>query len=616
MEPRDRQPRSHLPLLTLAGLLWIALLTLWTPGGRGLLETLDNRTGDILARWEATHRAPPDNIFLVEVDQSTLEDPAMIDAAGHWPWPRAVHGDLLEFITRQHPRAVVFDLMFSVPDTYRRESDQVFGEMLRRYPAYLPLVFTDGVASPLKDLPPIMGIRPGPQAEPAAALPLIAPKALAPDLWRTGLVNFFDDEDGVGRRYWLHYPVAGWTIPSLPARVAADLGMVVPEQASMPLHFYGRPFPRASYRDIYLASQQEHPEHVPDLRDKIVIIGITAPGLNDLHATPLDTLTPGPHILATALANLQEGDILAELPRGDAGLFGLLLVLAIAGASRRQISPLVQGGALLFTSLLCLLACALLLQGGWLWKPYSMLLSGWLFYALCALDAYLRERQQRELTVTLFGRFLDPRVVHNLTASKTLATAQEGSSREITVLFSDIRGFTTLSEKRAPEEIVRLLNQYFDSQVEAIFQCEGTLDKFIGDAIMAFWGAPVDQPDHAVLAVSAALAMQARLEAFKASLGDEVSGFDIGIGLHSGPAVVGFLGARQRLDYTAIGDTVNLASRIEGVTKGVARVLVSEATKLACEARAPDAFTFIDRGVFSVKGREDSVRLFEPRSRS
>ena len=177
------------------------------------------------------------------------------------------------------------------------------------------------------------------------------------------------------------------------------------------------------------------------------------------------------------------------------------------------------------------------------------------------------------------------------------------------MLFSDIRGFTTLSESRTPEQVVTLLNRYFDLQVAAIFEQGGTLDKFIGDAIMAFWNAPLSAPDHAVRAVRAALAMSRSLEVFRQELGEFGQHFDIGIGIHTGPAVVGFLGSSQRLDYTAIGDTVNLGSRIEGETKGVARILVSEATRNACG----NVFTFIDHGEVTVKGRSQPVRLFEPK---
>ena len=180
------------------------------------------------------------------------------------------------------------------------------------------------------------------------------------------------------------------------------------------------------------------------------------------------------------------------------------------------------------------------------------------------------------------------------------------------MLFSDIRGFTTLSEKRTPQQVVDLLNRYFTLQVEVVFRHGGSLDKFIGDCIMAFWGAPLDDPQHARNAVAAAMEMADVLQRFKRELGEEDADFDVGIGIHSGPAVVGLIGSDQRREYTAIGDTVNLASRIEGLTKGVSRILVSRETMELCGT----VYDFESLGSFVVKGREQAVELFAPQRRT
>ena len=184
--------------------------------------------------------------------------------------------------------------------------------------------------------------------------------------------------------------------------------------------------------------------------------------------------------------------------------------------------------------------------------------------------------------------------------------------RKMTVLFADIRDFTSLSESMSPQENFNFLNSYLVQMEPVIAAHGGFIDKYIGDAIMAFWGAPTDDARHAIHAVGAALDMVNELMAFRSELGEAGAHFDVGIGLHSGPAVVGLIGSSQRLDYTAIGDTVNLASRIEGQTKGVARILVSQATRELCG----DQFEFIDHGVHHVKGREQGVRLFEPKRRA
>jgi adenylate cyclase len=207
--------------------------------------------------------------------------------------------------------------------------------------------------------------------------------------------------------------------------------------------------------------------------------------------------------------------------------------------------------------------------------------------------------------VAEFSRFVNPHVVRQLLDQGGIKT----SRREVTLLFSDIRGFTTLSETRTPEQVVDLINRYFTLQVEVVFRNNGTLDKYIGDCIMAIWGAPLDDPQHAKNAVACALDMADALQAFKKELGAEHLEFDVGIGLHSGPAVLGFIGSRKR-EYTAIGDTVNLASRIEGLTKDAKRrILVSKDTAELCG----DAFEFVSCGTFPVKGRAQPVELFEPR---
>ena len=194
-------------------------------------------------------------------------------------------------------------------------------------------------------------------------------------------------------------------------------------------------------------------------------------------------------------------------------------------------------------------------------------------------------------------------MVDDLVKSQRNLLDEGAKSREVTLLFSDIRGFTTLSESRTPEQVVSILNRYFSLQVEVVFRHGGTVDKFIGDCIMAFWGAPLPGrgPGQARRGrgpgdEQGAAGSSARIWATSPRV------FDIGIGIHTGQAVVGFMGSENKLDYTAIGDTVNLASRIEGQTKGIARVLVSAATRERCG----DAFDFVDPGTYKVKGREQA----------
>ena len=579
-------------------------------GGLNFSNIIDQRFGDILQRQHATRHAASSDIVVIDIDQKSLED--MNDVAGSWPWPRAIHAELIEAIARQKPRAIVFDIFFNEPDTFRQDSDAIFRDTVAGYPqVYLPTVLlADGLGAKLADLPPILGLEKTAQANPLARAPLLLPLALPPQTWRGGLVNFDKDSDGIGRHYLLRQDVAGWRIASLPARLARDLGWPLPEGERFMLNWQtGRS--HISYADFYLDFNRQHPQRPQnELTGKIVIIGAAAPGLWDLRPTPLSSLYPGVDILSTAIDNLQQGDWLQPLPRLIAAPLALGLMLLTGMGFQRRMHTLALGGMLLALSL-----CVMALQWYGLelrrfWPLASALGWAWAYYWLGALLAYLAEKAKGAQAVALFGRFLDARVVKELVERGEINPAQQAEVREITVLFSDIRGFTTLSENHPPEFIVNLLNRYFTRQVEVIFRHGGTLDKFIGDAIMAFWGAPVNDPQHARHAVEAALEMSQVLEDFRHELAELGQPFDVGIGIHSGPAVVGFIGSQARLDYTAIGDTVNLSSRIEGLTKGVARILVSDATRSACQAH----FDFIAHGSHSVKGREQAVALFEPQT--
>ncbi|MBN9367830.1 MAG: adenylate/guanylate cyclase domain-containing protein [Comamonadaceae bacterium] len=609
-----RQRWGRRALHAALGLL-LAALALAELQGLHLLEALDNRFGDVLLRWHAQGRVPPQDVVIIDIDQPSLKDPQMFELAGAWAWPRVIHAELITALARQQPRAILLDLILSPPDRFRPENDAALAEALAFERAYVPMVLLEDSAqqAPLALAPPAMGIRPGPGAQPDARYGIDGPTALPPEVWRTGYINFIKDDDGIGRSTELGRDVQGWWIPHLLGRVAHDLGLPQPPQPRFRLHWYGREFTRIPYARAYLATQTGDGQLPFDARGKVIIIGATASGLHDFVPTPVAATTPGPFVLATGVANLAQGDWLRPAPAwaSPALALGLVAALGLAFAARLPQAATMAGFAL--AVLLALAGALAALQAQVYWIPVSALVLGGVALLAFGLLSARLEMAQRRHVQAMFARFVDPRIATALSEPAQVAQAQVSASREVTVLFSDIRGFTSLSEHRRPEEIVALLNRYFEMQVEVIFRHQGTLDKFIGDAIMAFWGAPMAQPQHAVLAVQAALGMAEALERFASELAreDPAVRFAIGIGVHTGPAVVGFLGTPRRLDYTAIGDTVNLASRIEGCTKGVATVLVSEATRAQCG----EAFDFIDRGAFEVKGREQAVRLFEPRPR-
>lgn len=591
--------------------LIVLLLAILALQASGLLDRIDNRVGDSFLARHADSRTPPTDIVLIAIDQKSLE--AMNDVAGSWPWPRAIHGELIDGLARFSPKAIGFDILFNEADSFRPDSDAVLRDIARTHSnLFFPsLLLADGSGASLKGLPASMGVRRTPHANDAATAPLLVPLVLDPTNWQGGLINFEKDGDQRGRHARLYRRVQGWELPGLSASMARHTGTALPAAELIRLHWYGHAPRTISYSDIFNDLSSATPVLAPTLKNSLVIVGATAPGLNDFRPTPLGALTPGAEVLTTAIANLRHDDWLRDWPVRWPVL--LLLLTGLVWAFAQRHSPLRTGVALSALTLLLLGGSYAALSLNAYVAVGAALTLAWLAYGLLTLEALWRERREREAAVMLFRRFLDPRVVDDLVKTGELSREKKPEAREITILFSDIRGFTTLSESRSPEAVVELLNRYFTQQVDVIFRHGGTLDKFIGDAIMAFWNAPTENPRHAEQAVAAALDMARALDEFKRELAKtdgSLDDFDIGIGVHTGPAVVGFLGSDDRLDYTAIGDTVNLASRIEGCTKGVARVLVSGATREACGPDSP--FNFANHGQFHVKGREQGVDLFEP----
>ena len=447
--------------------------------------------------------------------------------AGRFPWPREVYADLVQGLAAQKPRAIVFDLMFSEPDRFRPESDRAFVEAvapLRN--VFFPMLKLDarddasGVGA--AELAPLLGLVRRPGANEATRIAVVPPLALPSELWRGGPINFVEDADHVGRRYLLRSVIGGWELPSLPARVALDLGFGVPDADDFILAWRGasRGLPRASFSDLYEdfgRSQRQRPPG--EFAGKIVVIGAAAPGLGDLRVTPLSNTQPGVEILATAIENLKNGRAMRAAPPWLSFAAALLLIASLTAAFQRNVNASRIAAGLAAAS-------AALIGASWLAAGRLLLLpllaplgAAWLLYFAAAIAAYLKERRAREEAIAMFSRFVNPHVVRQLLERGGLEGA--GQTREVTLLFSDIRGFTTLSETRPPAEVVALLNRYFTLQVEVIFRHGGSLDKFIGDAIMAFWGAPLDDPEHAQHAVACALDMADTLLAFRAELGGD-----------------------------------------------------------------------------------------------
>lgn len=347
-----------------------------------------------------------------------------------------------------------------------------------------------------------------------------------------------------------------------------------------------------------------------ELKGKVVLIGTTAPGLLDLRATPVGEAYPGVEIHANLIAGMLDGTI-KQKPSYVLGAEVVLLLLAglVMVLLLPQFSPLRATLASLVVLLFILTVNLVFWHYGNLVLPLaSAVLLILTLYALNMSYGYFVESRAKRQFTELFGQYVPPELVEEMSRNPE-SYSMDGRKEELTVLFSDVRGFTTISEGLTPDELTRLMNEYLSAMTEVIRKNRGTLDKYIGDAIMAFWGAPVADPQHAKHAVLTAMAMQQALpavnKAFAAKGWPEIR---IGVGVNTGDMTVGDMGSAVRKAYTVMGDAVNLGSRLEGITKqyGVG-ILVGEGTRKAIKDLV---FREVDR--VQVKGKEEPVAIYEP----
>lgn len=614
-------------------LVFLTLGAAWCGQHFGWLDLLRGSSLDFTIRWHAaSHGQPHPDILLIDIDDESLTQ--MAPHVGAWPWPRSVYAYLLEGLQPYQVQSWVFDVLLTEPDLNRPEDDAYWLETMRRHPnVWLSAVLLpagQGQTQAAVALPPQLALTTGDAEVTVAALWPLGFQTMA---GRIGLINASADSDGVFRRYPLVYRVAsdlvsgkgglaaelpdnGWRFAALPWRVASALQKPQGQQQAVPAHedlwltFQGPqlfPYPRISFVKAFQLALQSKPAATELFRNKILIIGSSAVGLADLKHTAIAAQQPGMVLLATAIDNLLQGNGLQR--QSDHWLWlwlgWQLLGLWLLYQRKSGFATFCwqSAGWTLLNGCWLIFTLPLLLQQGWLFAVGPLLF--WLFFSAAIFNtlAALREYLQRQYTTMLFGRFLDPRVVATMVGQQQLGGAEKC---RITVLFTDIRGFTTFSEQLDAVEVMALLNRYFSMQVATLFAHQATLDKFIGDAIMAFWGAPLAQPQQADLALQAASALLANLEQFKLTLPPHLQQFDIGIGIHTGEAVVGMLGTSQRLEYTAIGDTVNIASRLESLTKSYGRVLCSEQTKQALTSQFPLSSV----GVVQLKGRNAGIEIY------
>ncbi|MEE8350207.1 MAG: adenylate/guanylate cyclase domain-containing protein [Acidobacteriota bacterium] len=437
-----------------------------------------------------------------------------------------------------------------------------------------------------------------------------------------------DSDDFVRRQQILAYDEEGRPEPGFALALAEGflsgkdrkLAPVPGDQTTILINYREpRHFPRISFAEVLRAAQQQDEEFLENVfKDRIVLIGIVGqPGDEDLHATPfyswrddpsMPRRTPGVEIHASVISTLMEGSFIQELDTRSQ-----LLITVVATAlivfSCVVFSPLVS----LVINLALLIGYLLMVflwvfQAGW-WVPaVAPTAGGVLAMGFTQMANFMLEGRDKRRLRKLFQRYVDDEVIQKILETPE-SLALQGERRRVAVLFSDIRGFTSRSEGEDAEKVVAHLNLYFKVMVDAIQRNHGMVDKFIGDGIMAMFSVPLEDPEAAYHGVQAAQAMLEGLELVNQTLAEDgIDPIGIGVGIHTGEAVVGNIGSPQKMDYTAIGDVVNTASRIEGLTRKLdAQILISETTYLDLAGRIPAEFM----GPQSVKGKDELVPIYK-----
>ncbi len=446
-----------------------------------------------------------------------------------------------------------------------------------------------------------------------------------------GFFNFFPDPDGTVRRIPLMAEMDGYVYPSMAMQTLRmflewpDMAVVVGDvgveevrlgpleietgpSGSMLLNHYGpgKTFPHYSAADI-LNDRLKGDE----LKDKVVIFGVTAVAVLDIRATPFDPVFPGVEAHAVAISNILNNEELRRPPSVEViELLMVLLLSLFAGYLVHGRPPAVQGLIIIGFPLLIVAVSQWLFTEYYIWIEETFLIVGVLLTTVpTALLGYIVESRKRAFIHDAFSHYLAPSVVENLSKNPD-ALKLGGEEKYITAFFSDIASFSTFSEKLTPSELVHFLNRYLTAMSDILLEEQGTIDKYEGDAIISFFGAPLDMDDHALRCVVAALRQQKRLAELREEWkGEGLPEVHIRIGINSGPMVVGNMGTELSMNYTMMGDHVNLAARLEGVCKAY-RVPILMSRDTYTEVRDHVAARFVDR--VRVVGRNKPVDLYQP----
>jgi adenylate cyclase len=573
-----RQRRKVMALLAVAALSGgIGVLAYATH----LLRRSELQTIDARFSIRGKRKAPSDVVF-VAIDPATFQQ-----LRANFPFPRRDDAKVIENLRQAGARTIAVDIDFS-HETNERDDLALFEAVKRAYGKTV-LAATEVGAHGYTEV-------------------LGGPTNLREAGARAGEDHFTTDTDGVVRRFASShddlgsFPVVAWEV--FTGRAFSSFRF---DRAPLPIDYVG---PVESFRSISFADVFSGHFSRSSVAGKLVIVGASAPLLQDIHATPTSKIMPGPEIWANAAATLLQGVPL----RNVSGWLNILLIaiLGIAvplGSMRvRQWRSLLDAAAL---AIVFTIATQLAFNSGKIITFVYPLLALALGTLGTLAVLYVGETIERARVHDLFSRFVPADVVDQVVASAGDNLRLGAVERDCTVLFSDLRGFTSFSENQPAPRVIEVVNCYLNEMTEAILAAGGTLISYMGDGIMAVFGAPLEQDDHADRALTAATEMiGARLERFNSWLAEQghEHAFVMGVGINSGPVMAGNIGSEQRVEYTALGDTTNTASRLEGMTKGSGHMLfIADSTRERLH-HPPESLTLV--GELEVRGRVAPVPVW------
>jgi adenylate cyclase len=597
-------------------------------------------------------------VTIVDIDERSLADPRL----GQWPWPRTRIADMVTNLTRLGAVVIGFDVVFSEADRLNpdiaadtfRNLDEATREKLKALPSNDQIL-----ADVIGKSRVVLGESGGPDvhADLDTKLPVTGFAMLGEDPQRfifqfpgllrnvpvleeaaagRGLFTVLPERDGIVRRVPMIMQAQGVNMLSLSfevLRVASGSGTVLiktdqngiksigMQHLQIPTDLHGQLWVHYAHHDpsIYVSAVDVLDGRVPPdkIAGKLVLIGTSATGLVDIKTTPVSPVMPGVEIHAQVLESALTGAVVSQPNNGIAVEFlGALVMglLVIAFAPKMGPTTLVLVGGL-FATVLVGTAWYFYIHDRLLIDFTYPLLSTTAIYLTLIFSSFVREQAQRRQIRSAFGQYLSPALVEQLAQSPEKLVLG-GEEREMTIMFSDVRGFTTISEsyKSDPQGLTKLMNRFLTPLTNAILARKGTIDKYMGDAIMAFWNAPLDDREHQLNACEAAVDMLEKIDVLNKQREQEAEDggaayipLNVGVGLNTGTCVVGNMGSDLRFDYSVLGDSVNLASRLEGQSKEYGfPIIVGSKTALAVK----DKFAILELDFIMVKGKKEPEVIY------